>query len=518
MGSFFAKERTLWIRADASPRMGTGHVMRGIAFAQAWRDEGGKVVFFTATENERLLSRLEEEGFRRVRISRPHPETADFEILLHHAAAEPPAWLVLDGYHFDSGYPEPLRRAGIRVLWVDDTAHLERYDADILLNPNFGAEGLAYRTAPKTIRLLGPAYALLRREMLLHRPPVRKKPSAPGNVLITLGGSDPMGLTALAIRAAVGSRLERATVHVVIGPANLRAEAIRRAAEEAEGRAAARGLRFKIHEQADMVELLAQADLALAAGGGTTWELLHYGVPTILIAAAENQRRLVDELARQDFVIKTPEPPNLAEADLSAAIDRMIEDPDRLSAMAEKGRRLVDGQGCRRILDLVEFLDRDSQAIDLHTLLREARNEDASALWQLANDPETRRQSFRQDFIPWETHLAWLRKKLESAETLLLVAEIAGVPIGMIRLEKQGEAAEVNYALSPTFRGKGLGSRLLEAGAERGLRQLGVHVLRGTVKTGNPASIRSFEKAGFRRVEGPLAEGRDAVIYEKRFK
>ncbi len=517
MGKHFAKERTLWIRADASPRMGTGHVMRCLALAQAWRDEGGKVVFFTATENEPLLSRLEEEGFRRVRIPRPHPETADLELLLRHAAAEHPDWLVLDGYHFDTGYPEALKQAGIRVLQIDDMAHLARYDADILLNPNFGAEGLAYRTAPTTVRLLGPAYALLRREMLLHQPPAQKKPPALGNVLITLGGSDPAGLTALAIRAVSGSRLKRAAVHVVIGPANPRADEIRRAAAEAEGRAATRGVRFKIHEQADMVKLLAQADLAIAAGGGTTWELLHYGVPTILIAAAENQRRLVDELARQDLVVKTPEPPNLEEADLSAAVDRMIADPDRLSAMAVKGRRLVDGQGCRRILDLVEFLDRDSRAIAFHALLREARAEDALALWQLANDPETRRQSFRQEFIPRETHVAWLRKKLESAETLLLVAEIAGVLVGMIRLEKRGEAAEVNYALSPAFRGKGWGRRLLEAGAERGFRQLGVHVLRGTVKTGNPASIRSFEKAGFRMVERPHGEGRDSILFEKRF-
>jgi len=32
----------LYIRADADGKIGTGHIMRCIALAQAWQDQGGK--------------------------------------------------------------------------------------------------------------------------------------------------------------------------------------------------------------------------------------------------------------------------------------------------------------------------------------------------------------------------------------------------------------------------------------------------------------------------------------------
>ena len=40
----------------------------------------------------------------------------------------------------------------------------------------------------------------------------------------------------------------------------------------------------------NMAELMAKADLAIGAGGTTTWERCYLGLPTIVIAVAENQR------------------------------------------------------------------------------------------------------------------------------------------------------------------------------------------------------------------------------------
>ena len=39
---------TLFIRADASVSIGTGHIMRMIALGQAWQAQGGEVHFLCA--------------------------------------------------------------------------------------------------------------------------------------------------------------------------------------------------------------------------------------------------------------------------------------------------------------------------------------------------------------------------------------------------------------------------------------------------------------------------------------
>jgi spore coat polysaccharide biosynthesis predicted glycosyltransferase SpsG len=131
----------LFIRADATTEIGTGHIMRCIALAQAWQAHGGEVTFLSHCQSTALRERIIEEGFSFISIDHPHPHPDDLSQTINYVQHLSPfpfplshAWLVLDGYHFTPDYQKAIRDAGIHLLVIDDMNHLPHYHADILLN------------------------------------------------------------------------------------------------------------------------------------------------------------------------------------------------------------------------------------------------------------------------------------------------------------------------------------------------------------------------------------------------
>ena len=73
------KEKQLLIRVDASTQIGTGHLMRCLALAQAWKDASGQVVFITACHSEALLQQLREERFDIHLLTHSYPDPGDWD-------------------------------------------------------------------------------------------------------------------------------------------------------------------------------------------------------------------------------------------------------------------------------------------------------------------------------------------------------------------------------------------------------------------------------------------------------
>ena len=174
-----ARPTTIVCRADASAAMGAGHVMRTLALAQAWHDLGHGVVFVMAPTDVALEARLAGEGFEVMRLAAPAGSAADAAETSAVVRDRGAAWIVLDGYQFDADYQARLTEGAARVAVVDDYAHAGRYAAAVVVNPNFYARADLYANRDRATRLLmGPRYALLRREFVRWRGWRRPSPDA----------------------------------------------------------------------------------------------------------------------------------------------------------------------------------------------------------------------------------------------------------------------------------------------------------------------------------------------------
>src|SRR5579885_1698770 len=155
----------LLIRADASPHMGTGHIMRCVALAQAWQDAGGCAVFAAKSFTPAIKKRLSSESFDLIPVAVDAGTSTDAQETIRIAQSRQVEWIVVDGYQFSSEYQQVLKAAGFKVLFLDDYGHAEHYSADLVLNQNLSASEKLYSDRdPQTQLLLGPKYALLRRE------------------------------------------------------------------------------------------------------------------------------------------------------------------------------------------------------------------------------------------------------------------------------------------------------------------------------------------------------------------
>jgi UDP-2,4-diacetamido-2,4,6-trideoxy-beta-L-altropyranose hydrolase len=482
----------LLIRADADARMGTGHLMRCLALAQAWHDAGGRATFLTACRLPELNSRLTAEGIQVELLAAEPGSDGDAEQARAAARRLGAGWVVLDGYHFTGAFQRRVKGRGVRVLAVDDFADADHYAADLVLNQNLHARDDLYEARePYTSLLLGTRFALLRREFRKWCGWKREVLEAACKVLVTLGGSDPDGVTLMAIEALGQVQWPGLEAVVVVGGGNPR----RGELEEAVRRC---GAMIRLQGNVtEMPELMAWADVAVAAGGTTTWERALLGLPSLIVVLAENQRDLAEASERVGIGWNLGPHQGLSASILADALHRLLADAPARAAMARRGPERVDGQGAGRVV---------ARLLADALRLRPVRAEDCRLIWEWANEPATRAASFSEEPISWEQHRVWFAAKLDDPRCLFFIAlDAEGQPAGQVRLDIDGGTAVISVGLASRFHGLGYGPEVIRQAVRELFASRPVERVIAMIRLENTASYRAFLKAGF------VEEGTTAV-------
>ncbi|MCA2879571.1 MAG: UDP-2,4-diacetamido-2,4,6-trideoxy-beta-L-altropyranose hydrolase [Microcystis sp. M046S1] len=343
--------RNLIFRADASAQIGTGHVMRCLALAQAWNTQSGKTTFVMAGQSSALEARLRSEDIDVVYLSAKAGSNEDAQQTVNIAQKNAASWIVVDGYQFSSEYQKRLKSYGLKVLFVDDYGHAENYYVDLVLNQNISADQNLYKSRePYTHILLGIKYTLLRREFLISQGLVKAIAPIARKILVTLGGGDPDNVTLKVLQALSQLSINNLEIVVLIGGTNPHYEKLI---------SFIKSLSLSISLQlniSNMHELMAWADLAIAAGGSTNWELAFMGLPSIVITIADNQKAIAAELDRQGVIINLGWHQDVTVEQIGFVLRELISDRPKRETMSKKGRELVDGNGAKRVISKINSM------------------------------------------------------------------------------------------------------------------------------------------------------------------
>lgn len=469
------------IRADASPAIGSGHVMRCLCLADVLRTRGASVRFVSRALPEQLAQMLIAHGHQMISLPNDAAvdEALDAEQTL--AACGPCDWFVVDHYALGAAWETALRGAA-RLFAIDDLARPHR--CDLLLDQNFHPEPdrrYASHVPDDCTLLLGPRYALLRPEFAQARQRVEPRDGEVRRLLVFVGGMDTDNVTEMVLQAiALVDRADLA-VDVVIG-------ALHPARERVQARCAALPDARCHIQTCDMATLLADADLAIGAGGSATWERCALGVPTLGLCLADNQREVLFHGSRRGFLYA----PDAAADDASALalhLRALLANSGLRHHLSRTGLDLVDARGAQRVA---------AALVAGGITMRRATRDDARHLHAWRNDPTVRAISRDPAEIRYADHERWLDGVLNSPSRHLLIGERDGTPAGVVRFDTSDAAAEVSIYLTPARIGQGEGAALLLA-AEAWLKRERPHIrtLHAHVNVGNTPSQRLFERCGY---------------------
>lgn len=354
------------VRADGSPQMGTGHVYRCAALAQALlASTSNCAVVFVTNAPCKVVAHLGTLGLDVKSVTDLHPSPLDASFVSELFSQHNHDWvhkrLVLDGYHFEENYTNLFRNAGVKVFQIDDFNIHPLYASDFLLNHNAVDGVIHYEVAKHTVQLIGLNYALLRQEFwqYIETPCVHAfNDTDIIRVLVTFGGADPVNATSVALAALRGvesSLLARLDIMVIAGAANPHMSTWQLDLEV---------LTARCHSVrcVSLVECMADtmgwASFVICASGGTLWEALFMGCLPCACVIADNQEPGYVGFGRH----ASPHflgPSLFAIPSRPAAIQQLTSSLEALFSLSkeeqvtnsDKFRRLVDGKGAMRVAE-----------------------------------------------------------------------------------------------------------------------------------------------------------------------
>lgn len=355
----------IFFRCDASVAIGTGHIMRCLTLAEKLRKNGAQVSFVCRKTEGDLIDWIKSIKEFVVYTLPPDQKlnystqelpgqnnSFEWETDLKHTKTillkekTEIHWLIVDHYGLDYRWEQKLRPFIKKIFAIDDLAN-RQHDCDLLLDQNLykNIKSRYNSLVPYYCKkLLGPRYALLRSEFEEARKNIRKRDGIVRRILVSFGGSDPTNETLKTLKALNLLDYPDIFVDVVVGLNNPYKEQIKQICYHMR--------KTSFYCQADnMADMMSNSDLAIGAGGSTTWERCCMGLPSLIISVAPNQEAIAQEVENLGGAFYIGDSKNVTPELIKKEIFKTLADHNILLEMAKRSAELIDGKGAERVAE-----------------------------------------------------------------------------------------------------------------------------------------------------------------------
>jgi len=334
------------IHCNGGGTYGYGHLKRCLTLARALRDREGFGVVFALNGDGPAASTLMDAGFETKVLS----GLGKAHLLNTLIAAKQPDILISDGG--DTLTRASLARLNekVAVTAVIDDGTDRRLAASFAYYPPVPqVRKFSWQGAATQVRV-GWEWALLGFDSSKYSMPVFRNGNSRPNVVVSMGGSDPLDLTRLAA-CALSKISAPFKARFVIGPGFRNSLRLMREID-------AMSPNFEtVQGVSDLGSEFAAADLALVTFGVTAYELAALGVPALYVALTDDHALSASSFADAGMGIVLGLGRGLRVEEIARAVWQLIVDEDRRRDMCAASLNTVDGRAGERIAaDLVAAL------------------------------------------------------------------------------------------------------------------------------------------------------------------
>ena len=468
-------------RLEANFNVGMGHFYRCQVLMSALIKEHYAVSLFVS-EDSMQVARYISKLINIITIPNFESEEEDANWIVDNKDNIIFDYFIVDNYKFSKVWENTIYSISKKVVVIDDLAN-RYHTCDYLIDFGFNRTSGDYKyLIPETSKVLvGSEYFIIRQQFLDHISEsslIRKETKSIRNILVSIGATDPKMYT-FEIINNIKKINPDISITVLTTNLNNNIDTLKNHIKGMDN--------VKLYvDVEDVALLLINVDFCVGSLGGSAFERIFLGLPSLCIITEKNQINNAKSLLSLNVIkqVNTEEYYESLEEYLKPGFMREWHEMSNLCL------KTFDGLGVHRILNSVFDI---SPLISLMPMT----NEHCLQLyeWQCENG---NRKFSRNNAIPsLEEHKKWYKTSLDLSTRLMWIVVFNGISCGYVRLDSESdEIEEISILISQKFRRMGIAFSALDALKKKSKKSK----LLASVSPNNIASKKLFIGSGFVQV------------------
>ena len=328
----------IFFRVDANNEIGMGHFMRCLTLAKEFQNDGHQVTFISFDLHEKARQLIPNK-IELCEINNLHSFNFLPQKIEHKNSL-----VIVDHYQIDVAWHQKAKERNLALLVIDDLANSDIL-ADFILNQNINASAESYRKLvkfDKTHFLIGPSYALLRKEFSTSQKKMKKK----YDLLISMGGADGKNQTPRILKILDKINYKN-KILILIGATSQNLNEVERQVENLQ-----LNCEIKVNST-EVANDMRQSALCIGAGGTSCYERASLSIPTLVLGTADNQIPSTMEFEKRGIISYAGQWDKINDSTFLSKISSFLNDLTLHEQLRINSKEIIDGKGARRSLEKI---------------------------------------------------------------------------------------------------------------------------------------------------------------------